>query len=615
MSLRTRTPLLAIAFVLVLGVVSSADAQSALCEPSPEIRLALRNLPDGTGDAQADRAAELAALKALLKRFPDNVWVHHRYQDSAMYPTEKDRDGVIAEYAALAAKHAKDPVYAYLAARAGIGSATKEILPELEKVAAQVPTARISLARIYQSTAFKDATKAQAALEAFTTACPASLTALNYIRSLQPSEFVRKSTEHMRDVLAKRSDLGSLSFYTTLWSLEFRVKPAAEHDALRKQIAEDLKRMRAVPGKKDATYYSDLQQGYKLANDTENAKWASEQLRALPGRSGFYEARDAWYSAHPYKANDSPDVVKARSLSLAEASAEWVRRWPNELMAWFDRVGALASPDVTASAADIETAGENLLRAAEKDPDALGFMSQVGGNSFSLVVAHLYAAHGVRPDRLPDLVRQGLSDVDHPLERGWRSDLYPMPARDDTNDYLKWYGRLTVADIWLYVKDATAARKTLLDLQTLADNSKPKSDAKDANPDAKQRTYLLRLSEYWQRMGMLAHLEGHTTDAMTFYQNALLARPTPPPAGRKDDLAEKARALWTDLGGSNEAWQTWFSRREYLGGGTKTTAAGLTFTTLEKKLPEFELADLAGRKWHLSDFKGKPTLVGIWATW
>ena len=31
--------------------------------------------------------------------------------------------------------------------------------------------------------------------------------------------------------------------------------------------------------------------------------------------------------------------------------------------------------------------------------------------------------------------------------------------------------------------------------------------------------------------------------------------------------------------------------------------------------PEFELADLSGKKVHLSDFKGKVVIVDFWATW
>jgi hypothetical protein len=404
------TSLLAVVFV---GLALPAGAQSpppALCEPSPAVRLAIRNLPDATGDSKADRDAMLGALRLLLERYPDNVWVHHRYEDEAMYPASKDRDAVIAEYRELAAKHPGNRLYGYLLARARIGSATKEVLQDLETLAPAVPPARLALANIYQSPNFKDSAKAQSHLESFAAACPASLTQFQYLRSLQPSEFVTKSASRMRETLAKRNDLGSLSFYTTLWPLEFRVKPIAEHDALRRQIAEDVKRLRAFP-KKDARFYSVLQQGCKQANDNEGEKWATGQLIASGGRTAFYTVRDGWNTAHPYKADAAPEAQKARAAALAEATAEWVRRWPNEVSAWFDRVNALTG-DQPASAQDVETAGENLLRTHAKNPDALSFFGRVGANSFSLKVAYLYATKGVRLDRLPDLATQGLSEVE-----------------------------------------------------------------------------------------------------------------------------------------------------------------------------------------------------------
>ncbi len=110
-------------------------------------------------------------------------------------------------------------------------------------------------------------------------------------------------------------------------------------------------------------------------------------------------------------------------------------------------------------------------------------------------------------------------------------------------------------------------------------------------------------------------LDDRKIDAMTFYQNALLARVEAPPVGQRDELAEKARALWNEIGGTNEAWQAWLSRRDLLRRiDVETVAAGLWAKT-EKALPDFQLTDLSAVQWRLADFKGKTTLVGIWATW
>jgi hypothetical protein len=605
---------LLIAGGLVLTLAGVAQAQTLVpCEATPTVRQALRNLPLSTGDAQPDRAARLEALRALLKRFPNDVYVHERYQDTAMYPTVQDRDAVIAEYRALAAKRPKDAACAYLAARALIGSRTKEALPELEKLASTVPPARLALVRIYQSTSFKDAAKARQQLEAFGNACPTSPGAASYLRSIEPSDFLTKNTEHLRTILQGRKDIDSVGSYSTLWSLEFRVKPAPEHDAVRKQIAEDLKKLRTIDPGKGTSLYSALQEGYKLTGDKEGARWAAEQTRKIPG-AGMYAARSQWYEDHPYpKPTDPPEKRKAYNDALATATADWIRLAPNQPSAWYERVNALASAEGV-SASDVEAAGEGLLNAVARNPGQMSFISPVGGSSFALLVANLYATKGVRIDRLSDLVAQGIPELDMSTRIGsWPSDLYPSSSagEDSNREYSRWYGRLTIADVWIKAKDVARARKTLLEIQTLADDAKPK-DAKDAQ---KQRTYLSRQVDYWRRTGDLAQLEGRKTDAMTYYQNALLARVSPPGTGQKDELAEKARGLWSDIGGSNEGWQAWFTRKELFGGGVPEATAASAWTKIEKTLPEFELADLSGRKWRLTDFKGKPTLVGIWATW
>jgi thiol-disulfide isomerase/thioredoxin len=37
--------------------------------------------------------------------------------------------------------------------------------------------------------------------------------------------------------------------------------------------------------------------------------------------------------------------------------------------------------------------------------------------------------------------------------------------------------------------------------------------------------------------------------------------------------------------------------------------------TFDQPLPKFQLKDLEGRTWKLSDLKGKVTLINVWATW
>jgi hypothetical protein len=612
-----RNLLLSSVVVLVVGPgVASAQTPVVPCDPAPAVTAALRKLPLSTGDARADRAARLAAYRALIKRFPSDIYLHQRYQDAAAGPTVADRDAIIAEYEALAAKHPKDAAYRFLALRARVGVSTKQVLPELEALAVSVPPAHLTLVQIYRAPVFRDANRMREHVEGFVKACPNSLSAYQYFSALEPSPFVTEGVAQMRALLESRRDPESFSSWTTLWSLEFRIKPVGEHDALRLQVAEDVKRLRTIDPGSSQGYYSVLQQGYKLAGDADGERWALDQSREKAPASAFNSVRSHWSNEHPYpKPTDIDDVRKTYNEAYAKATAEWTQEWPGNVSAWFDRVSALRSVVDEASASEVQTAGENLLETVKRNPDQMSFISTTGGSSFSLYVADLYAKKRILIDRLPDLVADGLAELEKPRQMGLASDLYPPSSNEDANrEYNRWYGTLTVADVWLAVKDKDRARQALGRVQALALESKPGAEANDAAAAAKQRLlYVGRLGQYWQRMGDLAQLEGRKIDAMAYYQNALLARRQPPGAGEKDELGEKARNLWTEIGGSNEGWIAWCDRRDLLG-QPDDAAAGSGWAKLEKKLPDFHLTDLTGARWDLAALRGKITMINVWAS-
>jgi hypothetical protein len=101
---------------------------------------------------------------------------------------------------------------------------------------------------------------------------------------------------------------------------------------------------------------------------------------------------------------------------------------------------------------------------------------------------------------------------------------------------------------------------------------------------------------------------------MAYYQTALLTRlqaEVKPPAGEKDDLADDARKLWTDLGGSEAGWRTWYGKPA----AELAAKSQLTWQKANEPLPAFELADVQGKTWHLADMKGKVVLLNVWASW
>ena len=185
---------------------------------------------------------------------------------------------------------------------------------------------------------------------------------------------------------------------------------------------------------------------------------------------------------------------------------------------------------------------------------------------------------------------------------------------------VEWGGWLMAADAALKLEDACTARDAVQRMKVLMRKLKPsgEADAKDASAARQQYQHAVRQAAYWERLGSLTEMEGRGMDALVFYQNALVVRPQPRkgmPRRPKDELAEKARLLWKQHGGTDEGWQAWLSRKE-LGAPVEGSPDLLSlWTRLKKPLPDFELTDLGGNKWTPSDLKGKVTFANVWATW
>ena len=105
----------------------------------------------------------------------------------------------------------------------------------------------------------------------------------------------------------------------------------------------------------------------------------------------------------------------------------------------------------------------------------------------------------------------------------------------------------------------------------------------------------------------------HNADALAYYQLANQTNPRKPQMQHgkfHDDDGDETRALWKEMGGTDEAWQVWRKQPD-----TSPQAAEGFWTKPNQKLPEFALADMAGKNWRLKDLAGRATLITVWATW
>lgn len=462
---------LVVGWLLLAGILQGAPAAgtpSYPCEPAPAVRQALQKLsaPEDLRVPSAQRREErLAQIRRLLSQHPHDLFIHRRYQDSARGFMGANQDAVVEEYKGLLQKHPDDPVYLYLFGRLLISYRTNKARSYMEKALQRSPNfpwAHLGLVNVYQVPTYRDKAKLQTHLEKFMALCPSSPDAYQHLRSIEDTDLLRRAAAGLRSRLKQETDPHTLSEYSTLWRLEFRVQPATEHDQLRKQVAEDLKRLRELNLAGQYPWYQTLREGYKITNDEAGMRWAEDQLvQNFPHTwMAVHTVRDRWYSEHPYpQQGDPPEKQQAYSRALREASAEWVRRWPDDPGVWhslFTAVSYLDDVPVT----EVEAAVDGLLRSLEKSPDAFYSIPPT-----SILIADAYMRRGIRLDRVPDLVQRGFKEVELRNERDRRMDWYTPEQRknfDSNTAYMYWKGWPLLVDAYLKSNQREKARECAL---------------------------------------------------------------------------------------------------------------------------------------------------------
>src|SRR5215472_10441724 len=109
------TVLLAMCWLVAGARRLSAETQSS-CAPSPAVKAALDQLPSYQSARQTDwqyHELQQSAIQALLKQYPDDVFVRRADIRSREHPTA-DHDKVIAQYKALHEQRPDDPKVDYL---------------------------------------------------------------------------------------------------------------------------------------------------------------------------------------------------------------------------------------------------------------------------------------------------------------------------------------------------------------------------------------------------------------------------------------------------------------------------------------------------------------------
>jgi hypothetical protein len=590
----------------------NAWAQSAdVCGPAPAVKAALDQLPQQTPALRDWQFHEqhAAALQALLRQYPEEVFVQRAYINSM--GSRSDREKVIAEYKARYERNPDNPQSAYLYGMTLLGRQSPEAIKLFSaalKEDGKFLLPHLELVRIYSSPAFLNKEQSAAHLRAFLDACPASLDGYELLTPVDDKDLLRPYAIKLRTVLASRSDPDAVGAYRTLWSLEFKLHPASEYEALRRQVGQDLERLRQLKLEDKRQWYEALEEGYKLVNDQKQSDWAQEQVQTRFPRPWELAARSKWWKDHHWPGEDAPPAEKRAFWSdLLQQTAQWVKERPNTTFVWTERLDAMEQLEGV-PAADVKAAADQALKVAMNNAGPDGPRSNVYFEG-----AWVLSKKHLEPERVVELAQKGLAQKQIESKEPF-NDLYATKESLDYSRFYQAFSRLQIlefeVDGYLQLKQADKAQLLLTQMdEWLQDLKLLVGD----NPRHK-KSYAGRLAAYWGQMAREAELRGRKLDAMAFYENALLTRldaQQKPETGKKDELAHNAHQLWSGLGGTDEGWRLWYGRRA----DALANQAGLTWEDANLPLPTFELADLSGKTWNVASLKGKVTFLNFWASW
>jgi hypothetical protein len=606
--------LLKIGIFLLLAVgwaPGSAWAQSAdECGPAPAVKAALDELPQQT-PALTDwqfHEQRAAALQALLRQYPEDVFVQRAYIRAM--GRRSDRDKVIAEYKSRHERNPDDPRLAYLYGMTLVGRQSPEAIKLFSaalKEDPKFPWPHLQLVTIYNSSVFLNKEQSVAHLRAFLDACPASLDGYEPLTRMDDKDLLRPYAAKLRTLLATRTDPAAVGAYQTLWSLEFKAHPASEYEALRGQAGQDLERLRQLKLEDKRQWYQALQDGYKLVNDQKQSDWAQEQVESRFPRPYELAAMTKWFKDHHWPGDDAtPDVKRVFYSDLLQQSAQWTKERPNTPFIWSYQLEAMENLD-DVPATNVEAAVDQALKVAINNAGPEGPDS----NTYSDAAEVLSKKH-LEPERVVEFAQKGLAQWE--IEsKDPSSDL----SSKENLDYFKFYrahSRLQElgfeVDGYLQLKQADKAQLLLTQMDVWLQDLK----ALAGDNQSHKKSYARKLSAYWGQMAREAELRGRKLDAMGFYENALLTRldaQQKPETGKKDELADNAHQLWANLGGTEDGWRLWYGRRA----DALANQSGLTWEDANLPLPTFELADLSGKTWNVAALKGKTTFLNFWASW
>jgi hypothetical protein len=405
----------------ILASTAWSQALPSACEASPETDALIRAWQRVYEDTRVDLQDRLEPLRNAIAEHPDDVFLHHRYQDYFdSYMTGILAGPEVVRYREALAKAPESELRRYLLGRILWGRSTAEGFGLVKGVVErnpEFPWAHLTMARYFEHASLRDDAARDRELAAFLKLCPASLDPQPYGRfffGTQPPQFRARASSALRARLQDLITPQALAAYRTLWEMEFQ-RPAAEHAEVRAQIARDLARIRE---RASYSLYAVLLQGYEMVEDRENTRWVREQIlkEAPSSRLAQDTVLRRWFQDRPRPAaGASRESVQGYHRELLEATDTWIRQFPRDPDIWNSRLRALYELPEEPVAKFIEASEKYLELSAVNQANA--------SVADSLGIAQAWLDRDTLIDRIPSLVDR------------FRSDAARRMASDEANDW------------------------------------------------------------------------------------------------------------------------------------------------------------------------------------
>ena len=600
--------------LLLLPHLTPAQSTGNYCEASPAVKEEIKKVNKLVYERVPFKiwhARQIAMLQELLKKYPGDFHVQRRYQDARRGILLVDWKPLLADYREQMEKDPRDPMAVYFYSRLLVGRNTKEAI-ELSKKVIEIspdfPWVYLQLAEIYNYPNFRDANKSVENLKQWMAKCPKSMEGVRLIARAGDKSLMKIAAQSLRSNLESSTADEDLVYWDQLWTLEFKLRPVPEHAQLRKQIADDLTRMRGGNLNSQERLQA-LQAGYRQLGDTAGRRFAEDEvLRLMPASSAAKRiVQSRFYDKHPRPKFESPEAEKqAYHRAVLQATSEWLKQWPDDDYIMSTRLHSLLQLEGS-TAAEVEAA----YKAFDKVYDrSAGYSLPPIENS----VARLYLKQGYKLAEIPAMLRKGMEGVEQIEKNNEPSDLYKRDDDIPEGANLKYVRMDTwplLAEAHARLKQPAKAREVLAQI---ADFIKPKEPPKT---DSQRRSYASDQSVYWRAVGKVAEVEQRKLDALAAYQATLLFFGRPPlvtKSGKKDEVTESTERIWKELGGTEQGWAAFLARNE-TSKSKLETAEIVSWDSKDTPLATFELTDLQGRNWSLADLKGKVAFINLWATW